>query len=146
MKVSLQTDENVNELEVVIRCHHLTPRVERLMSLLRIMDHQIIGVKNGETHVLDAEKVLFGETVDRSFFLYTLDGIYETNLKLYELEERLSSIGFFRINKSTIVNLTRVKSLKSDLNRKIQLTLDNNEKLIVSRQYAKAFKERLGVL
>jgi len=144
MKVSLQTDDNLNEIEIVIKCQQPTPRVERIISLLRILDLQLTGKKNGETHILDIEQVLYGETVERKLFLYTLDGVYETNLKLYELEERLSSIGFLRISKSTIVNLARVKSLKSDMNRKIRLTLEGNEKLIVSRQYAEIFKKRLG--
>jgi len=145
MKVSLQTDEKINEIEVIIRCRHLTPQIERLISLLRLMDHQLVGVKNGETHILDTEEVLYGETVEGTLFLYTVDGVYETDFRLYELEERLSAIGFLRINKSTLVNLARVKSLKADTNRKIRLTLDNEENLMVSRQYAEAFKRRLGV-
>lgn len=145
MKVSINTDQQYKETEVVINCQNLTPNIERLISLLRIMDQQLIGIKNGETHILDTEQVLYAETVDKKLFLYTSDGIYETNLKLYELEEQLAGVGFLRINKSTIVHLAHVKSLKADLNRKIRVTLNNGERLVVSRQYADSFKGRLGI-
>ncbi len=145
MKIRINTDQSIDETELVINCQNLTPNIERLISLLRIMDQQITGSKNGETHILDTEEVLYAETVDKKLFLYTLDGVYETNLKLYELEERLHNVGFLRVSKSTLVNIARVKSLKTELNRKIRVTLDSGEQLIVSRQYAEAFKERLGV-
>lgn len=41
--------------------------------------------------------------------------------------------------------LRYISSLKSDIDRRIQVTLNNGEKLIVSRQYAEQLKERLGV-
>lgn len=145
MKISINTDHQHIETEVIINCQNLNPNIERLISLIRIMDQQLTGNKNGETHILDTEDVMYAETVDKRLFIYTSDGVYESNLKLYELEERLDHLGFLRINKSSIVHLAHVKSLKSDLNRKIRLTLNNGEKMIVSRQYADAFKERLGL-
>lgn len=145
MRIDIRTDLQIDETELIIRCRHLTPEIDKLLSYVRIMQQQIIGSKGGESYVLDIVKILFAESVERQTFLYTIDGVYETNLKLYELEEQLSDMGFFRINKSSIVNLTHVKSLKADINRRIRVTLDNGEKLMVSRQYADTFKKRLGL-
>lgn len=70
------------------------------------------------------------------------DKIYETEMKLYELEEQY---GFFRATKSCVLNLKFIRSLKTDFNRRIKVTMENGEQIIVSRQYAEELKNRLGV-
>ena len=57
-------------------------------------------------------------------------------------------IGFFgrrNAGKSSLVQLKYIKSLKMDINRRIKVTLENGEQLMVSRQYADELKKRLGV-
>ena len=85
------------------------------------------------------------DTADKKTFLYTKSDVYETDLKLYELEEQLEDADFFRANKSCIINFRHIASLKSELNRRLLVTMTNGEKLIVSRQYAEYKKEKLGV-
>ena len=65
--------------------------------------------------------------------------------ELHEIEEVFSNTGFFRNTKSQIVNISKIQSLCPDFGGRIDLTLKNSEKLIVSRQYSKLFKERLGI-
>ncbi len=77
--------------------------------------------------------------------MYTCDNFFESKLKLYEIEERLCQCGFFRASKSCIVQLRHIKSLKADIDRKIRLTLESGEQIMVSRQYADELKKRLGV-
>ena len=78
--------------------------------------------------------------------MYTSKDYYESKLKLYEMEERLMQCGFFRVSKSCLVQLKYIKSLKSDVDRKIRLTLQSGEQIMVSRQYADEIKRKLGVL
>lgn len=54
--------------------------------------------------------------------------------------------GFFRVSKSCLVQLKNIKSLKNDVDRKIRLTLQSGEQIMVSRQYAEEMKKRLGVI
>lgn len=58
---------------------------------------------------------------------------------------RLCGGNFLRISKSCIVQLKYIRSLKSELDRRIRITLENGEQLIASRQYADELKKRLGV-
>ena len=90
--------------------------------------------------------IVYVESVDRKTFVYTQEDYYEAKLKLYEVEERLCQSGFLRASKSCLVNLRYIRSIRSELNRKLRLTLENDEQLIVSRQYAEEVKRRLGVL
>ena len=91
-------------------------------------------------------KIIYIEAVERKTFVYTENTYYESKLKLYEMEERLCESGFLRISKSCLVHLRYIKSLKNDVDRKLRLTLENGEQIMVSRQYAEEIKRRLGVI
>lgn len=145
MKITIHSDQSALETEITITCNHLTPEIEKVISILRMMDSKLTGTKDGETHLIDISNVLYIDTVDKKTFIYTMDEVYETNLKLYELEEQLKKTDFFRANKSCIINFRQIVSLKADVDRRIRVTLTNKEQLIVSRQYAEAVKQRLGV-
>lgn len=57
----------------------------------------------------------------------------------------LAKHNFFRVNKSTLLNLNKIESLKSDIDRRIRVTLKNGYQLIISRAYAEEFKTKIGV-
>ncbi len=145
MKINIDSGSKNKEMEISIRCNGLTPELERVIAMLRILDMQLTGQRDGETHLIDAAQVLYIDTVERKTFLYTKDAVYETGLHLYELEEQLEDRGFLRINKSCIINWNHVASLKSEIDRRIRATMDNGEQLVISRQYVAKVKERLGV-
>ena len=146
MKISINIDETMQDTEIQISCNQLTPEIEKILATLRILNQQLMVTKNEETHLLDVAKIIYIEAVERKTFVYTKDEYYESKLKLYEMEERLLASGFFRISKSNLVQLRMIKSLKNDLDRKLRLTLENGEQIMVSRQYAEELKRKLGVI
>lgn len=145
MKIEIDIDEKYSDVEVDIKAPRLTQDIEKLISLMRMINMQIAVKKDDETHLLDIEKILYIETVERNTFVYTEDATYESDLKLYEMEQELLGQSFSRISKQSIINLKKVKSLKSDINRKIRVTLVNDEQIIVSRMYSEALRKRLGI-
>lgn len=145
MKIEIDIDEKYSDVEVDIKAPRLTQDIEKLISLMRMINMQIAVKKDDETHLLDIEKILYIETVERNTFVYTEDATYESDLKLYEMEQELLEQSFSRLNKQSIINLKKVKSLKADINRKIRVTLVNDEQIIVSRMYSEALRERLGI-
>ena len=144
MKISINIDNRFPETEIIIHCSHMDGAIEQVVATLRAMDQRLTGTKNNQTYILDASNVLYIDTTDKKTFLYTNQEVYETSLKLYELEQQLSGNGFFRAGKSCIINFNRIHSLKSDIDGRIIVTMENNEKLIVSRQYAAFVKKKLG--
>lgn len=146
MKIEILVDEKVTDMKITVTCKQLTPNVEKLLATLRMMDNQLTGKKNGEIYLLDIKKVIYIESVDRKCFIYTFDEVYESDFHLYELEEQLEEYGFLRISKSFLIHLQNIQSLKSDINRKIRITMNNGEQIIASRQYAEELKKRLGVI
>ena len=144
MKITIQTDETQTEIAVDIRCPGLTPELEKVISLLRTLDMKLTGQKERSTYILDVSQVLYIDSADKKTFLYTENEVYESDLRLYELEEQLARADFIRAGKSSIVNLRRIMSLRSEIDGRIRVTMSNGEKLVVSRQYAGILKQRLG--
>lgn len=145
MKISININEKHPETEIVINSKSLTPEVEKIIAALRMLDSQITASKDGEAYILDVAKIAYVESVDRKTFVYTKDDCFESKLKLYEIEELLCQSGFLRISKASLVHLKFIRSIRAELDRKLRLTLENGEQIIVSRQYADELKQRLGV-
>jgi len=145
MKINIDVDSKYRDIGVDIHVPSLTPEVEKIISLMRMLDMQIAVKKGEETVLLDVGEILYIEAVERNTFIYTEKETYESALKLYEFEQQLSEKDFIRISKQSIVNLRKVKSLRSDINRKIRVTLQNDEQIIVSRMYSDELRKRLGV-
>ena len=146
MKITINVDEKIQETEIQISCNQQTYEVENLIATLRILNQQLLVSKADENFLLDVNEISYIEAVDRKTFVYTETDIYESKLKLYEMEEKLCQSGFIRVSKSCLVRLKYIKSIKNDVERKLRLTLKNTEQIIVSRQYAEEIKKRLGVI
>ena len=145
MKIEIDADDKYTDTEVIIRTPKITQEIEKMIALMRMINMQI-GVKNNdETYLLDIEKILYIDTVDRKTLVYTEDEIYESDLKLYEIEMELVERDFLRVSKQTIVNLRKVKSLRAEFDRKIRVTLQNGEQIIVSRMYSDELRRKLGL-
>lgn len=145
MKIEIDIDEKYMDTEVVIRSNKLDGDVERMIAMMRMVNMQI-GVKhNDETYLLDTDKILYIDTVDRKTFVYTEEETYESDFKLYEIEQELLEHDFLRISKASIVNIKMIKSLKSEINRKIRVTLKNGEQIVVSRMYSDELRRKLGL-
>jgi DNA-binding LytR/AlgR family response regulator len=144
--VKVKVNEGHPELEVIINCPQVTEEVNRMTAVLQTFDRRLSGTKDGYLHMIEWQDVLYIEAVDRRCFIYTADDVYETALRLYEIDEMLSDIGFFRSSKSQVVNMAKISSLCPDFGGRIEAVIENGEKLIVSRQYARLLKERLGVI
>lgn len=145
MKISINTNSNFSETEIIINCKELSSDIEELIATLRINNQQIVVKKEDENCLISVNKISYIESIERKTFVYTENEIYESKLKLYEMESKLCQMGFLRVSKSCLVNLKYIKLIKNDIERKLRLTMQNGEQLIVSRQYAEEIKRRLEV-
>jgi len=142
MKVEIE--EGFDVTEVVIKCERATDEIRRMKSyLLEGFGQKLSAVRDGVIRLIDKRDVFYFESVDRRTFLYTEDDVYEVNLKLYEVENLLGTLGFFRNSKSQVVNIAKIESLRPSFDGRLELVMKNGEEVNVSRQYAKMLKERL---
>ena len=145
MKIIINENAGIDETEIIINCRQTDEQILRICAGLRIFDKKVTGMINGQIFLLNLSDILYIETVDRKTFLYSAGQVYETPLKLYELEERLTGEDFIRATKSSIVNFNKVKSLRGDFGGRLLCTLENGEIVAVNRQYTAAIKQKLGL-
>lgn len=145
MRIQVELQEDIPETVITIKCREQNAYIDKLIAALRMTDRRIAVSYGGNAATLDLEQVLYIESVDGRCFVYTAGQTYESEQRLYELERQLEPYRFLRISKSGIVNLKNIKSIQTYVNRRLLLTMSNEEQLIVSRQYAQDMKEMLGV-
>ncbi len=135
MKVRIELDPELNEESVVIHCRELSPEVLALQRSLQqggtqpiyeertiLLKQEIPGKQSRGEPVEWLEKefyiplteILFYETENKIVQAHTGTEIYQTEQKLYELEEWLPG-SFMRISKSTIVNLREIYAITKNL-------------------------------
>ncbi len=146
MKVRIEIDENMNNDEVIIRCSKLDERVQRvydtIMDITKGSRHLMLYKGNVE-YYLPLNNILFFETFDSCISAHTVDYVYQTTYRLYELEELLPG-SFMRVSKSTIINLNHIYSISRNLTSSSEIQLMNTHKRVfVSRHYYKSLKLRL---
>ena len=130
---------------MVIRCGKVDREVEQIIAAMQAIGGKITGFKDGESYKLDAAEILYIEAVERKTFLYTENEIYESDKRLYMLENEVRGRSFFRASKAIIINLRRARSIRPEIGSRLILTMDNGEKIVVSRQYAGIIKNVLEV-
>ena len=147
MKININVDEQLSDIEININCGELTEDVERMIAAIRMSSRQLVvkNTQSGEDVILETKDIAYVEAIDRKCFVYTEDQVFETSYKLYELEALFSGMKFCRVSKSCLVSLKFIYSIKTEMNHRLRLTLKNKEAIIVSRQYAEDIKEQLGV-
>ena len=156
-----------------IRLVHPFFRIDKSFSVhgldVRIMEKKFAVSAEGETFLLDVATILYIEAVDRKTFVYTEKGVIRSSSGVSLLQDMLMQ--FSSMPLSTLISIfihlflsaptVRIRSppccpsatnlhdslydSKRDINRKIRVTMENGEVLMVSRQYSEALKKRLGI-
>ena len=142
MKITINTDDQYTETEIIVNCDRLGDDIEKLLTAIRTLDMKLTVCKDKRQYVIDTTDVIYIESIDKRTFLYTNTDVYESHLRLYELEEKLLGCNFLRASKNCLFNINHIQSIEPDLHRLI-LTSARGIKLIVSRQYAAAVKLKL---
>lgn len=95
--------------------------------------------------LLDPSEIIWIEAQGPQLFSHTSDKSYRTEFKLDDLEQRLKNHNFFRIHRSYLVNLDKVKKLVPWFNHSYRVTLENGKDLDVARRRLSELKKILGL-
>jgi DNA-binding LytR/AlgR family response regulator len=143
MKITINTDGKCTETEITVICSRISDDIEKLLAAIRMLDMKLTGIKDGRQCILDVADIMYIESTDKRTFFYTLTDVYESPLRLYELEEKLAGRDLLRASKNCLFNINHILSIEPDLDRKLILFMGKGMKVIVSRQYSGAVKEKL---
>ena len=147
-KVSIQQIEDNKDEEIIIKCHEINDEVLSLMQKLKDntpkVDY-ITGTKGEGIYSIKIKDIYYIEATENKTFIYLKDDFYESKLKLYEIEELVKKYQFFRSSKSIVLNYSKIDFVTPAFNGRFEAKLLNGEKVIISRQYVKVLKDKLGI-
>lgn len=146
MKIRIEIDDNITEEEIVIRCRTLN---EDVLSIQKNISEaintrmQLNVIKGDAEYYITLEEILFFETDGSMVAVHTKGQIYETKLRLYELEEMLPGM-FMRVSKSTILNTTKIRAIHKNITGASEVEFIGSNKLaFVSRNYFKPLMSKI---
>jgi two-component system LytT family response regulator len=106
-----------------------------------------IPAKVGEKiFILGVQDILYFKSKDKVVFAHLKNDYYIINYTLDELQQRLNNEQFFRIHRSTIVNLDFVRTIEPFGGGTFLMRLKDSQKseLQISRNAAREIREKLG--
>ena len=146
MKIRVEIDENVKEEEIILRCRELNDETIAIQKRIAeaVNEGMTLTVTRGESeYYLNLQEILFFETAGVAVAVHTVNQIYTTHQRLYELEEILPGI-FLRVSKSTILNTGRIRSVRKNITGASEVEFDGTaKKAFVSRSYFKLLTDKL---
>ncbi|MDF2587078.1 MAG: LytTR family transcriptional regulator [Anaerocolumna sp.] len=145
MKVVIEDIGPGEEEQIIIRCRNINDTIMKFISDLKMEQKKLVGLKDGNMVMIEPQNVYYFEGVNNKVFIYCKQNVYETKLKLYEVEADYENTDFVRVSKSIIINLSKIKSISPAYSGRFEALLFNGEKVVISRQYVPELKKKLGL-
>lgn len=147
-KVSIEEIDKTKEEEIIIKCHEVNSDVMSLVDKIKNNGNKpntLAGIKDDNIYQIKLKDIYYIEATENKTFIYLSDDFYESKLKLYEIEEKLRGLSFFRCSKSIILHYSKIECVTPAFNGRFEAKLKNGEKVIISRQYVPILKGLLGL-
>lgn len=147
MRVRARIDKNLDMVEILVCSNELTPQVKALVEdISAFVNEGISGTDfRGEKVMIPLRDILRFYSENQKVIARDMEGSYVVQEKLYELEERLDAGQFFRISKSEIVNLKKIKRLDMSITGTIKVILSDGTETYTSRRNVTKLKQCLGI-
>lgn len=119
---------------------------EDMIEILDSYNKAILGKNNQETKLLQPSDIYYCEMVDRKCYSYLKESVWQVDHSLQMMLDQYSQLGFVRISKSMVINVYKIDRLKSDINMRVNIILQNGETAVLNRTYRNQFYKYLEKL
>ena len=131
------------EESIVIRYKEPNPTVNKIIGILEGSDGKLWGKTDSGSVGIKLEDVLYLESVDDKLFAYTSTDVARLDGSLNSFMNDVADDNFFRCSKSMIINIGKVKALRSLSSNRIDATMEGGEHIMISRRYSVEFRKLL---
>lgn len=144
MKITLQKVDREDE-EIIIKYHEMTREISDVVKMLSGSGRRLSGTEEGErqTYYFAPEEAYYYESVDGATYAYLERKVCRIKEKLEDLLYQYGNLGIVRCSRTMAVNLYKVEWLQSQPGGRILATLQNGERIVISRKYAVSFRKQL---
>ncbi|MGQ7519691.1 LytTR family DNA-binding domain-containing protein [Streptococcus suis] len=147
MSIKLAISPDIVEDLVTIEAQAMSEQVSHLVAYVQNLDKQTsrLTVKKGEqVYLVEHDEIVRLYLEDRLLQVETVENVYTSNLRLYQVKEDLPA-NFLQISQSEIIHIKQLDHLKLTSNGLVKLVMKNGSVTYSSRRYLKVIKERLGL-
>ena len=149
MKVGINIDRSIAEMEVLITAQEQSETVDALYEHIAAFDKK--SLETLTAYKDDIAKIVYVKDISRIYtgnqkvYLQTLQGEYAIRYRLYELEAALDKKYFLRISNSEIINVKKIRDIDLSITGRICIRFVDNTQTYVSRRYIPKIKKSLGI-
>ena len=129
-------------LTVTIEYPEYTESVKGLIKKIESLDVSFSVTAEDRQLRIARSDVYYLEIVDRKAFLYTGKDVFRLDASMQEILNLSTDSDLVRISRTCIMNTLHLTEIRQLKNSHLEATLDNGEKLIVSRKYLRDIKRR----
>jgi DNA-binding LytR/AlgR family response regulator len=114
----------------------------------RVRPRRLVAMRDNRMVLLRLAEVSFAESQGNDVWLATDQGrLRATSLSLDRLDSELADVGFLRVHRRYVVNLSRIREIERGLKGELSLVMDvpANAMVPVSRRNAPAVRRALDI-
>lgn len=145
MNLSLIEIPDAEKESVIVRCHSREEKWVKNIFSVCAGQVEITATSEKKVFRLKLDDIFYFEVVDGHSFVYSRSAVFECRQKLYEFEELSRNSSLFRCSKSVVLNADKIQFIRPTVSGRFEATLQNEHRVIISRQYVPELKRILGL-
>lgn len=118
----------------------LDEQAKRVLDKVYQLDVHFVGKMDDKVLQIGLDDIYYFETVERKIFIYTKKEVFQLQGTLMDIERLMSDSGLVRVSRTCIINTDHLQEIRQLKNSRLEATMDNDEKIIVSRKYLRDIK------
>lgn len=144
MKVNINIDENLVEDRVEFYLQEMTDKITRIAKELTNDNSRLQCYKNSDIIPVKYEEIILIQSENNILMVYTDEDSYEYHGRLYQVKDELPNM-FIEASRSAIFNYQKIDHLEILGSGMIDVILENQMRVGISRRKIKILKGRLGL-
>jgi len=143
MLLNLEQRKTHKDIEVTVIYPEKNKTVERLVSFINSLSLKIEGhTEDGVKHI-NVPDIFYIESEDKTAIIYCEKEYFKTRYRLYQLNQKLSGLGFVQVSKYCLININKLDKIIPLSNRRMEAVLKNGKKIFITRKYLYDIKKIL---
>ena len=138
MKINQYPDKNLLENYIDIHYKEMDAAVQGIIEYCESLQI-IMGKRDNVQKKIVPSEIYYCEIVDRKCYAYLEEEVYQIDYSIQNFFDLFTENGFVRISKSMVINIFKIDYLKTDINMRVHIDMENGEKVILNRTYKKDF-------
>ncbi|MBE5877664.1 MAG: LytTR family transcriptional regulator [Lachnospiraceae bacterium] len=145
MRINIYQEPDLKENHIDLHYNQMDEDTMTIKQYLSAFEGMILG-KDEETEkekMMTPGEILYIEVVERKTYAYLRDSVWRITYGLQQFMDEFGSVGFARNSKSMLVNIYHIQELNAQMNMRVNIVMDNGERIVLNRSYKNEFYKYL---